>query len=144
VVVQSVVILAAAVSAALGPRWPHGAEPSLRVSGYVLAAVGVAMMLTARITLGRSFTPLPRPSERATLRTNGIYARARHPVYGGLIVGGVGLSLARSPLVFLPTALLAAVFWLKSMREEAWLAERYPDYAAYRRATPRRFVPWLV
>ena len=143
-VVQSVVFLAAAVSAALGPRWPHGGEPWLRVSGYILAALGAAMMLTARITLGRSFTPLPRPRDRSTLRTGGIYAHARHPVYGGLIVGGVGLSLARSPLVFLPTALLAVVFWLKSMREEAWLAERYPDYAAYRRATPRRFVPWLV
>jgi protein-S-isoprenylcysteine O-methyltransferase Ste14 len=46
--------------------------------------------------------------------------------------------------VFAPTAALGAVFLLKSMREEAWLAARYPDYAGYRRATPRRFVPWIV
>jgi protein-S-isoprenylcysteine O-methyltransferase Ste14 len=39
---------------------------------------------------------------------------------------------------------LALVFWLKSIREEAWLAGRYPDYAAYRQATRRRFIPWII
>jgi protein-S-isoprenylcysteine O-methyltransferase Ste14 len=43
-----------------------------------------------------------------------------------------------------PLTVLAIVFWLKSIREEVWLTERYPDYAAYRRETPRRFIPWLV
>ncbi|HEY4347956.1 MAG TPA: hypothetical protein VGM80_10230, partial [Gaiellaceae bacterium] len=56
-----------------------------------------------------------------------------------LLLAGVGLALHRSPLVFAPLALLAVVFWLKSIREEAWLTERYPDYPAYRRATPNRF-----
>jgi protein-S-isoprenylcysteine O-methyltransferase Ste14 len=144
VVVQSVVIVAAAACAALGPRWPHGGEPWLRISGFVLEATAVAMFLLARITLGHSFTPLPRPRERSTLRTTGIYARARHPVYGALLVGGVGLSLHRSPLVLAPTAVLVLVFSLKSIREEAWLRDRYQDYVAYRRATPRRFIPWLV
>jgi protein-S-isoprenylcysteine O-methyltransferase Ste14 len=61
-----------------------------------------------------------------------------------VLIGGVGLSLHRSPLVFAPAAVLAAVFYFKSMREEAWLTERYPDYAHYRRATPRRFIPRVV
>jgi protein-S-isoprenylcysteine O-methyltransferase Ste14 len=142
--VQSLVILAAAVCAAVGPRWPHGGEPWLRVAGFALEAIGVAAFLLARVTLGRSFTPLPHPRGRSTLRTTGIYAHARHPVYGALLIAGVGLSLHRSPLVFVPTALLALVFWLKSIREERWLSERYADYAAYRRATPRRFIPWIV
>jgi protein-S-isoprenylcysteine O-methyltransferase Ste14 len=102
------------------------------------------MLIVSRITLGSSFTPLPRPRDSSTLRRTGIYAGARHPVYGGLLVGGLGLSLHRSPLVLAPTAVLALVFWLKSIREEAWLTERYPDYPAYRRATPRRFIPWII
>lgn len=110
----------------------------------MLEAAGVGMFIASRIALGRSFTPFPRPRSRSTLRTTGIYARARHPLYGGLIVGGLGLSLQRSPLVLAPTAVLAFVFWFKSMREEVWLAERYPDYTAYRRATPRRFIPWII
>ena len=144
VVLQSLVFGAAAACAALGPRWPYGGEPWLRVAGFVLEATGVAMFVVSRITLGSSFTPLPRPRDRSTLRSTGIYARARHPVYGGVLVAGLGLSLHRSPLVLAPTAVLAVVFWLKSIREEAWLAERYPDYPGYRRATPRRFIPWIV
>jgi protein-S-isoprenylcysteine O-methyltransferase Ste14 len=141
--VQSVVIVAAAVCAADGPRWPHGGEPWLRIAGYVLEAVGVATFVLARVTLGQSFTPLPHPRRRSTLRTTGIYARVRHPVYGALLVGGVGLALHRSALVLVPTAVLALVFWLKSIREERWLGERYADYAAYRDATPYRFFPWI-
>jgi protein-S-isoprenylcysteine O-methyltransferase Ste14 len=144
VVLQSIVIGAAAACAALGPSWPGGGEPWLRVAGFVLEAAGVGMFIVSRVTLGPSFTPLPRPRDRSTLRTTGIYARARHPVYGGLLVAGIGLSLHRSPLVLAPTAVLACVFWLKSIREETWLSERYPGYRAYRRATPHRFIPGII
>jgi protein-S-isoprenylcysteine O-methyltransferase Ste14 len=144
VVLQSVVILAAVACAVLGPRWPEASEPWLRIAGFVLEAIGVGMFIVSRVTLGPSFTPLPRPRDRSTLRSTGIYARARHPVYGSLLIGGLGLSLHRSPLVFVPAAVLAVVFWLKSIREEAWLTERYPDYPAYRQATRHRFIPWIV
>lgn len=119
-------------------------SPGLRIAGFVLEATGVGMFIASRITLGRLFTPLPRPRHRSTLRATGIYARARHPIYGGLLVAGLGLSLPRSPLALVPTAVLAVVFWLKSIREEAWLTERHPKYPAYRQATPRRLVPLIL
>ena len=144
VVLQSIVILAAAACAAFGPPWPSAWEPWLRIAGFALEAVAVVMFVVSRVTLGPSFTVLPRPRDRSTLRSSGIYARVRHPVYGAVLIGGVGISLHRSPLVFAPTAVLAVVFFLKSLREEAWLAERYAGYPAYRQATPHRFVPWLV
>jgi protein-S-isoprenylcysteine O-methyltransferase Ste14 len=68
----------------------------------------------------------------------------RHPIYGGVIVLALGWSLRRSPLVLVPTALLAIVFELKSRREEVWLDERYPEYADYRAATRHRFIPWVL
>ena len=144
VALQSVVLLAAVVCAVVGPAWPRSVEPELRIAGFVLEAAGAALFLAARVELGRSFTVLPRPRKRASLRRHGVYAYARHPIYGGLLLFLVGLALHRSALVFLPASALAVVFLFKSMREEAWLAERFPDYPAYRRATPRRFVPWLV
>jgi protein-S-isoprenylcysteine O-methyltransferase Ste14 len=144
VVLQSIVIVAMVGCAVAGPRWPPGAEPALRVVGFALETAGAGMLALSRITLGRSFTPLPRPRDLSTLRSTGIYAHARHPIYGGILVLGLGLSFHRSPLVLLPTAILAVVFWLKSIREEAWLVERYPEYHAYRRATPFRFVPWII
>jgi protein-S-isoprenylcysteine O-methyltransferase Ste14 len=144
VALQTAVLLAVIACAAVGPPWPEAVEPALRICGYALEAAGLALALAARFALGTSFTVLPRPRTRAKLRRHGVYAHARHPIYGGLLLLGIGLALHRSPLVFLPTALLAVVFLLKSMREEAWLTVRYPDYSDYRRATPCRFVPWLV
>jgi len=144
VVLQSIVIVAAVASAVVGPRWPYGGDSWLRIVGLLLEATGAGMFVVSSITLGRSFTVLPRPRDRSTLRRTGIYARARHPVYGGVLIIGLGLSFQRSLLVLAPTAVLALVFWLKSIREETWLTERYPDYPAYRRATPRRFIPWII
>jgi protein-S-isoprenylcysteine O-methyltransferase Ste14 len=144
VVLQSIVLVAMVACAVVGPRWPPSTQPWLRTFGFVLEAAGAGMLTLSRITLGRAFTPLPRPRDRSTLRSTGIYARARHPLYGGLLAFGLGLSLHRSALVLAPTAVLAVVFWLKSIREEAWLAERYPEYPAYRRATPNRFIPWII
>ena len=85
---QTLVILAAVVCAVVGPRWPDGAAPWLRIAGFLLEAVGVAIFVASRVALGPSFTPLPRPRDRATLRTTGIYARVRHPVYSALIAAG--------------------------------------------------------
>jgi protein-S-isoprenylcysteine O-methyltransferase Ste14 len=53
------------------------------------------------------------------------------------------LSLAESPLGLIPTAFLAALFDLKARVEEAYLEERFADYAEYRERTPSRFVPGL-
>src|SRR6266568_4067770 len=80
---------------------------------------------------------------RLHLRQGGIFGLVRHPVYGGVILIGLGWSLADAPLGLVPTALLAVLFDLKARREEAWLIERFPEYAAYRARAPRRFVPWL-
>ena len=60
---QSLVIIAVAVCAAVGPQWPQGGDPGLRIAGFVLEATGVGMFIASRITLGRSFTPLPRPRQ---------------------------------------------------------------------------------
>jgi Phospholipid methyltransferase len=90
------------------------------------------------LSLGSSFTPLPRPRARTHLRQSGIFRFVRHPVYGGVILIALGWSLAEAPLGLLATALLALLFDLKARREEAWLSERFPEYAAYRARTPRR------
>ena len=67
----------------------------------------------------------------------------RHPIYGGIIVGSAGFGLAAaSPLAVAGAAVLLAFFRLKSAREEAWLAARYPGYDAYRGRT-RRMIPWV-
>ena len=59
------------------------------------------------------------------------------------MLAAVGWSIATaSPLALVPTVVLGLLFDAKSRREEAWLTERLPGYAAYRART-RKFVPGL-
>src|SRR6266700_2238496 len=125
----------------VGVYWPGSVESFVGVLGLLIAVA--LLFVLGVLSLGSSFTPLPRPRARTRLRQGGIFGLARHPVYGGVILIGLGWSLADAPLGLVPTALLAALFDLKARREEAWLIERFPEYAAYRARAPRRFVPWL-
>lgn len=48
-----------------------------------------------------------------------------------------------APLALLGTALFVVLLELKSRHEEALLAQRYPEYEAYRRRVRWKFLPWL-
>jgi protein-S-isoprenylcysteine O-methyltransferase Ste14 len=126
----------------VGVYWPGSVESFLGVLGLLIAVAGALLVVLGVLSLGRSFT-LPRPRARTRLRQGGIFRLVRHPVYGGAILIGLGWSLADAPLGLVPTLLLAVLFDLKARREEAWLIERFPEYAAYQTRTRRRFVPWL-
>jgi protein-S-isoprenylcysteine O-methyltransferase Ste14 len=123
--------------------WPHSVESFLAVLGLIVAVAGAVVLVLGGVSLGRSFTPFPRPHPRAEFRESGAFKLVRHPIYGGVVLVALGWSIAEAPLGLIPTALLAAFFDLKARREEAWLAERYLEYAGYRVRTPYRFVPWL-
>jgi protein-S-isoprenylcysteine O-methyltransferase Ste14 len=87
---------------------------------------------------------MPRPREGGALVETGVYARVRHPIYGGLVLAAFGWGLiGASPVGLLLSAALLGFFTLKSTREEAWLVERFPGYPAYRRRT-KRFIPFVV
>jgi protein-S-isoprenylcysteine O-methyltransferase Ste14 len=143
VVLQLLLGAAIAGGGFVGVYWPGSLESFVGVFGLLIAVVGALLVVLGVLSLGSSFTPLPRPRARARLRQGGIFRLVRHPVYGGAILIGLGWSLADAPLSLVPTTLLAALFDLKARREEAWLIERFPEYALYRAGTPHRFVPWL-
>jgi protein-S-isoprenylcysteine O-methyltransferase Ste14 len=141
-VAGQLVLLAAVVGAGfVGPRWPWGPLPL--VLGVVLVVAGLALALAGIAGLGSSLTPLPRPKEDASLREDGVFGLARHPIYGGVLVAALGWSLATRPLALLPTVLAELFLELKSRREEAWLLERFPGYDGYRRRVRWRFVPGI-
>jgi protein-S-isoprenylcysteine O-methyltransferase Ste14 len=65
-------------------------------------------------------------------------------MYGGVILVAAGWSVIFASVVgAVLTVALVLFFELKSRREETLLAERSPDYGAYRDRTRRRFLPWL-
>jgi protein-S-isoprenylcysteine O-methyltransferase Ste14 len=127
--------------------------PSLGTAGFIgwLAfilgasglAIGAWLLLRGIVDLGRSLTPLPRPRADARLVESGIYATLRHPIYAGMIASSVGWGIfTRSPAALVAALLLAALLDAKARREEAWLLDRYPPYAAYRLRT-NRFLPGI-
>lgn len=122
---------------------PGGATPATVAFGAVVTAVGLLVVVRGAADLGSNLTPFPRPRDAATLIDGGTYRYVRHPIYSGLVLAGVGWSTATiSPLALALTALLALLFDAKSRREEAWLTDRLPGYAAYRART-RKFVPGI-
>lgn len=114
------------------------------IVGAVLLVAGLALALRGVRDLGAALTPLPRPRAGASLVDTGIYARVRHPIYGGLILASFGWAMVMaSPSAVVLATVLLLFFELKAMREEAWLVAHDERYAEYRRGT-RRFVPWVL
>ena len=143
VLIQLVLFLLLVAAGSLGPAWSGAARSVSVVVGVAMIAAGFVMALRGVVGLRDTITPFPRPREDATLIQSGVYARVRHPIYGGIVVAsfGWGLLTASIPALGLAVAIWA-FFTIKSMREEAWLVERFPDYPAYRART-RRLIPWI-
>jgi protein-S-isoprenylcysteine O-methyltransferase Ste14 len=143
VAIQVVLLVAIAlVGWSLGGAWTGAIATATAVLGGALIVIGGVLAVRGVIDLREALTPLPHPRAGATLVESGVYAGARHPIYGGLIVTSVGWGLATaSPAALGLAAVLAGFFTLKSIREEAWLERAYPGYPDYRRRT-RRFIPW--
>jgi protein-S-isoprenylcysteine O-methyltransferase Ste14 len=107
----------------------------------VAAATGIVLMVVAGTALGRGLTAAPLPNSRAELRTGGLYRFVRHPIYSGLMLFAVAVTLTSGSL-WTTTACIALVVLInvKARWEERHLAERFTGYAAYAALTPR-FVP---
>ena len=140
---QLILFGAIAASGAAGPAWSGGPRAASTVAGMALLAAGGLLSVRGVLDLRESLTPFPKPLAGATLVECGAYGLARHPIYGGLILGAAKWSLLVASIVALGlSAVLAVFFDLKSRREERWLAEKFSAYDAYRART-RRLLPWL-
>lgn len=120
---------------------------TLRVVEVGLGAIAIGLGALAGLRglrdLGTGMSPFPRPTSANRLVESGAYTYVRHPVYAGLLLSSVGWGLVTRSLVVIGLALLLFVWFdMKSRREEAWLAARYPGYASYRART-KRFVPFV-
>ena len=109
--------------------------------GIVLVVLGLALVARSAWDLGRSLSPFPKPLANNQLVQTGAFRWVRHPIYIGIVVAGLGWSLATGAwLAAVLCLLLLALFDAKSRREEAWLSEVHAEYAAYAART-RRFIP---
>jgi protein-S-isoprenylcysteine O-methyltransferase Ste14 len=141
VIAQAVLLLLFAFAPQLGPPWPGSAI--LSYAGWFLAAMGAVLLVWSARNLGRSLTPFPRPLPGAGLVTAGAYRLVRHPIYCAVLIGALGFSLATGNWLRLAlTGVLFVFFDMKARREERWLQEQYPTYAAYK-SRVKKLIPWV-
>jgi protein-S-isoprenylcysteine O-methyltransferase Ste14 len=120
-------------------------EMAVRGLGWILVAAGGTLIVVAVSLLRRaaSFTVVPRPTAEGRLVESGPYRFVRHPIYGGLVIGSLGLALDQlSWATLLAVLALFVVLDLKRRREEDWLTKRFDGYAAYRHRT-RAMLPFI-
>ena len=126
--------------------WPGAAK--WRVPGIVrllavgAVAAGAGLGFAGGASLGRDLRPHPRPAAGAVLRTEGVYARMRHPIYAGILLTAGGSAVLRArPETLVAVAALARVLQVKARYEERLLQDRFGvTYDAYAAQVPR-FVP---
>jgi protein-S-isoprenylcysteine O-methyltransferase Ste14 len=112
--------------------------------GGVLELLGFAVVILGFFGLGKSLTANPVPLKQAKLITKGIYSRVRHPIYFGLILATLGMTLSSgSQIKFVFWVLLVSLFLFKIKFEEAMLLRTYPEYQKYMDKVPG-LIPNLV
>jgi protein-S-isoprenylcysteine O-methyltransferase Ste14 len=124
-------------------RWPFPFPQVCAVVSIVFILGGGLLLFTGLLRLGRGLTPLPYPKEGGPLVQTGPYALVRHPMYSGGLFLALGWAFFIQGWVTL--VYVAALFILldiKSRREEAWLAKKFPTYMDYQRRV-QKLIPFV-
>lgn len=129
-------LLVASAASRPGTAWPRPA--AFRVAATGLQVAGLTIAGSAAISLRRGLTALPYPNVHAKLRTDGLFARVRHPIYAGLLlaVSARAAGSGRRAQVAVAGALLG-LFEVKARVEEDALRHRFTDYDRYAECTGR-------
>lgn len=105
---------------------------ALLTLGFLLAAVAVRQMaLSWRIGIDDQ-TPGP-------LVSRGVFARVRHPIYGGMLLATAGIAAVTADVLSVAVAVAASVgLPVQARLEEEFLLSRYPqEYHVYLERTGR-------
>ncbi len=124
------------------PTWDN---PQVSISGILLLIAGGTITVVGRAQLGRFGSGILHIEKNHRLVTDGIYGLIRHPIYGGGLVGIVGLYIALRSIIVLVvvTAVYFAVIKNRLLFEEQMLVDEFGDeYKAYMRKT-RRLIPYV-
>ena len=136
-------LIAALVLLPAGSLWSRELLTAVLAGLLVVAGLGVAV--SGGVSLGTSLTPLPIPRAEGELVTKGVYRFIRHPIYTGILLGGLGVSVWGASLWhFLAFLGLVGVLAVKIHFEEKLLSKRYSEYQSYAMTTGRLFPRWGI
>jgi protein-S-isoprenylcysteine O-methyltransferase Ste14 len=114
-----------------------------KYTGLVLIIAGVLGLAASFINFGQMITPNPVPLKNTKLKTNGLYAFVRHPIYFFGIVFFTGFILFHAAYFTSVLLIILFVFIVnKTNFEEKQLIEKFPEYRAYMSKT-KRLIPFI-
>jgi protein-S-isoprenylcysteine O-methyltransferase Ste14 len=145
-VVVAAALIVVAKLAGVSPQSVFWRTPlALGVVSDCIVVVGVAILVWARVTLGRNWSAEVTFKEDHELIESGPYALVRHPIYSGLIVMALGTAINYGRFLgFALTVALAASFWWKARAEERIISRHFPDaYGEYRKRV-RAIIPFVL
>ena len=141
-------VLAVAAPLADLAGWPAIApldRTAVGIFGVVLVVVGIAITLSAQVTMGASWRGDVDPDARTELVTTGPFAVVRNPIFSGTAITAIGLALLVPNIFAVAMLILFVTAWEIQVRlvEEPYLSRVHGD--VYRRYAARtgRFVPWV-
>jgi protein-S-isoprenylcysteine O-methyltransferase Ste14 len=106
-------------------------------SGVLLTALGVAISIWARLTLGSNWSGVVTLKDDHELIRKGPYRWVRHPIYTGMLMGFVGTAFVEGRLRgWVGLAVVLVTFYFKARREERFLRQEFGDgFEAHARDT---------
>ena len=115
------------------------------ILGFTLVATGIAIVAITFKSLGDALTATPVPRTGVALRTQGVFAVVRHPIYSGVLLGLLGIVIAIGSWWTLAWWLITIIFfWSKSRWEDSLLRARHPgDWEIWAQTTPA-LIPYRV
>lgn len=131
----------ATVADALAIRWLR--TSSLVASGgLVLLTLGLVQAAVAIQQMGNAWRVGIDYESPGPLVSRGLFARVRHPIYGGMLLATAGLAAVTADLI---SIVVAATTWVslpvQARLEEAFLLARYPEEYPTYTGTTGRFWP---
>jgi len=143
--IRAVIVVVVVILIRLGAFRRHdlNTDPWRAAVGLALFALGLGFAIWARVHIGRNWGSPMTQKDEPELVTSGPYHLVRHPIYSGILVAGVGTTVALG-WQWLAAVVLAGVYFLYSATvEERYLTEQFPDtYPVYKRST-KMLVPFI-
>lgn len=116
---------------------------TMKITNFLLVVLGLMVAFLGLFLWGFGFYNLGRPSfsvlpKAKKLQTNGLYKYFRHPIYLGITLTLLGLSLSTSSLLgfIYTTIIILPLNMLRARNEERVLIAKFgPEYLEYRKKT---------
>lgn len=100
--------------------------PTVWAGGLLLTAIGVAISIWARLSLGSNWSSMVTLKNDHVLIRSGLYRWIRHPIYTGILLGMIGSAMIRGHLRgWIGVVVVLAGFYFKARREERFLREEF-------------------